>query len=91
MQQQFEQPGAREFVKFVFEFAAETRHIAITADRFNCSTPLRFSLGIESSMGPSLPTARPPYIHDALDARFYKISPVCSREREDELTRVWQK
>jgi hypothetical protein len=42
-------------------------------------------------MEPSLSTAHPPYIHDAPDARVYKISPVCSREREDELTRVWQK
>jgi hypothetical protein len=39
-------------------------------------------------MGPSLPTAHPPYIHDAPDAWVYKISSVCSREREDELTRV---
>src|SRR5262249_54838335 len=59
--------------------------VAIAAERFNCSTPFRFALGIKSSMGPSLRTAHPPYIDDAPDARIYKISSVRSREREDEL------
>jgi hypothetical protein len=62
--------------------------VAITAERVNCSTPLRSSLGIKSSMGPSLSTAHPPYIHDAPNARIYKICSVFSCGRDDELTRV---
>jgi hypothetical protein len=43
--------------------------VAITVERFNCSTPLRPSLGIKLFMGPSLRTAHPPCIHDVPNAR----------------------
>ena len=58
-----------------------TFYAAITAERFNCSTPLRLSLGIKLSIGPSPNTAHPPSIDDALMLGFLQAFVVIWRKK----------